>query len=158
MWESPVHKVAIINESKSGKQFVKFINMLMNDTTFLLDESMDALKRIHEVQEEMADTKKWAELGQEAQQTKLRNLNQDERQCRSYLTLARETVDMFHYLTQDIKEPFLRPELVDRLAAMLNFNLKQLCGSKCKNLKVNWICNAYPHFVYIFFSCLFTFL
>ena len=137
MWESPVHKVAIINESKSGKQFVKFINMLMNDTTFLLDESMDALKRIHEVQEEMADTKKWAELGQEAQQTKLRNLNQDERQCRSYLTLARETVDMFHYLTQDIKEPFLRPELVDRLAAMLNFNLKQLCGSKCKNLKVD---------------------
>ena len=157
MWESPVHKVAIINESKSGKQFVKFINMLMNDTTFLLDESMDALKRIHEVQEEMADTKKWAELGQEAQQTKLRNLNQDERQCRSYLTLARETVDMFHYLTQDIKEPFLRPELVDRLAAMLNFNLKQLCGSKCKNLKVNLI-YAYPHFVFIFFSCLFTFL
>ena len=25
---------------------------------------------------------------------------QDERQCRSYLTLARETVDMFHYLTE----------------------------------------------------------
>merc|ERR1711997_1183831 len=44
--------------------------------------------------------------------------------------------DMFHYLTQDIKEPFLRPELVDRLAAVLNFNLKQLSGSKCKNLKV----------------------
>ena len=84
----------------------------------------------------MSDTKKWAELSQETQQTKLRNLSQDERQCRSYLTLARETVDMFHYLTQDIKEPFLRPELVDRLAAMLNFNLKQLCGSKCKNLKV----------------------
>lgn len=27
-------------------------------------------------------------------------------------------------------------ELADRLAAMLNFNLQQLCGSKCKNLKV----------------------
>lgn len=26
--------------------------------------------------------------------------------------------------------------MVDRLAAMLNFNLQQLCGSKCKNLKV----------------------
>ena len=38
MWESTVHKIAIINESKSGKQFVKFINMLMNDTTFLLGE------------------------------------------------------------------------------------------------------------------------
>jgi len=110
--------------------------MLMNDTTFLLDESMDALKRIHEVQQELDDNKKWAEQSQETQQTRLRTLSQDERQCRSYLTLARETVDMFHYLTQDIKEPFLRPELIDRLAAMLNFNLKQLSGAKCKNLKV----------------------
>ena len=133
MWESQIHKIAIINESKSGKQFVKFINMLMNDTTFLLDESMDALKRIHEVQEEMADPTKWDSQTQEQQQNRLRNLNQDERQCRSYLTLARETVEMFHYLTQDIVEPFLRPELADRLAAMLNFNLKQLCGSKCKS-------------------------
>ena len=49
---------------RCGKQFVKFINMLMNDTTFLLDESMDALKRIHEVQEEMADAAKWAEQTQ----------------------------------------------------------------------------------------------
>lgn len=51
--------------------------------------------------------------------------------CRSYLTLAKETVDMFHYLTDVIKEPFLRPELVTRLSAMLNFNLQQLCGPKC---------------------------
>lgn len=35
-----------------------------------------------------------------------------------------------------IKEPFYKPELIDRLAAMLNYNLRQLCGPKCKNLKV----------------------
>ena len=35
-------------------------------------------------------------------------------------------------LLQDIVEPFLRPELGDRLTAMLNYNLKQLCGTKCK--------------------------
>ena len=28
----------------TGKEFVKFVNLLMNDTTFLLDESLDALK------------------------------------------------------------------------------------------------------------------
>jgi len=136
MWESPIHRQAIVNESKSGKQFVKFINMLMNDTTFLLDESLESLKRIHEVQELMGDTAAWADLGMEQQQVRSRQLSADERQCRSYLTLARETVDMFHYLTVDIKEPFLRPELVGRLSAMLNFNLQQLCGPKCKNLKV----------------------
>ena len=37
----------------------------------------------------MSDTKKWAELSQETQQTKLRNLSQDERQWRSYLTLGK---------------------------------------------------------------------
>ena len=37
----------------------QFVNMLMNDTTFLLDEAMDALKRIHEVQEEMTDPVRW---------------------------------------------------------------------------------------------------
>lgn len=54
----------------------------------------------------------------------------------SYLTLARETVDMFHYLTMDIKEPFLRKELVDRLSSMLNYNLQQLCGPRYSELRV----------------------
>merc|ERR1719422_2442493 len=97
---------------------------------------MDTLKKIHEVQEQQQGRLRWSQQTQEQQQGRLRTLAQDERQCRSYLTLARETVEMFHYLTQDIVEPFLRPELADRLAAMLNFNLLQLCGTKCKSLKV----------------------
>ena len=46
---------------------------------------------------------------QEQQQTEQRQLAQDEKQCRSYLTLATETVDMFHYLTDKIQKPFLIP-------------------------------------------------
>lgn len=75
-------------------------------------------------------------MDSETQHNRLVQLSQDERQCRSYLTLARETVDMFHYLTIDIKAPFLRPILIDRLSAMLNFNMKQLFGQKCNDLKV----------------------
>jgi len=136
MWESMNHRQMFISESKIGVQFVKFINMLMNDTTFLLDECLENLKKIHDVQSLMMIADEWNKLGVEEQQTRQRQLAQDERQCRSYLTLARETVDMFHYLTVDIKEPFLRKELVDRLSSMLNFNLQQLCGPKCINLKV----------------------
>ncbi|XP_011502068.1 PREDICTED: ubiquitin conjugation factor E4 B [Ceratosolen solmsi marchali] len=136
MWESPVHRASIIRESSNGKQFVKFINMLMNDTTFLLDESLESLKRIHEVQEIMSDQSTWASFNQDQQQSRTRQLATDERQAKSYLTLAKETVAMFHYLTIQITEPFLRPELSGRLSAMLNFNLQQLCGPKCKNLKV----------------------
>lgn len=126
----------MITESKNGFQFVKFINMLMNDTTFLLDECLENLKKIHDVQSLMMNEAEWAKVESEDQQNRQRQLAQDERQCRSYLTLAKETVDTFHYLTTDIKEPFLRKELVDRLSSMLNFNLQQLCGPKCSNLKV----------------------
>lgn len=136
MWSNPTQRQVMVNESKSGAQFVKFVNMLMNDTTFLLDESLEYLKRIHETQVLMMDETAWNALGSEVQQSRQRQLSQDERQCRSYLTLGKETVDMFHYLTDDIKEPFLRPELIDRLASMLNFNMHQLCGPKCKDLKV----------------------
>lgn len=136
LWESPRHKTALLAEASDGRQFVRFVNMLMNDTTFLLDESLESLKRIHQTQEAARDAENWARLSREVQQARQRQLAQDERQCRSYLTLARETVDMLHYLTADVKEPFLRPELVDRLAAMLNFNLQQLCGPRCKDLKV----------------------
>lgn len=136
MWTVPSHQTRMVDEASNGKQFVKFVNMLMNDTTFLLDESLDCLKRIHEVQEDMENAVEWAKQPKEEQQSRQRQLALDERQCRSYLTLATETVDMFHYLTERIKGPFLTLELADRLAAMLNFNLQQLCGSKCKNLKV----------------------
>jgi hypothetical protein len=37
---------------------------MMNDTTFLLDESLSALTRIHEVQEDMEDPAKWAAQNQ----------------------------------------------------------------------------------------------
>lgn len=41
---------------------MRYINMLINDTTFLLDESLESLKRIHEVQEEMKNKEQWEQL------------------------------------------------------------------------------------------------
>nr|XP_009859036.1 ubiquitin conjugation factor E4 B isoform X1 [Ciona intestinalis] len=136
LWNNPQYQDSIAEELRSGNEFVRFVNMLINDTTFLLDESLDSLKRIHETQELMRDEKEWNKLNQEMRASKERQLQQDERQCKSYLTLTNETLNMLHYLTKLVQKPFLRPELADRLAAMLNFNLLQLCGPKCNNLKV----------------------
>ncbi|XP_044890998.1 ubiquitin conjugation factor E4 B isoform X2 [Felis catus] len=91
LWQNIAHHGTFMEEFNSGKQFVRYINMLINDTTFLLDESLESLKRIHEVQEEMKNKDQWDQLPR---------------------------------------------ELGPRLAAMLNFNLQQLCGPKCRDLKV----------------------
>ena len=67
----------------TGKQFVVFINILMNDTTFLLDESLESLKRIHDLQTEAEDAERWQALSREEQQSRTRQLHSDESQCRS---------------------------------------------------------------------------
>lgn len=38
--------------------------MLINDTTFLLDEALDSLKSIHDTQEAMADSAHWNQQSQ----------------------------------------------------------------------------------------------
>lgn len=79
MWANAVQRQEMINESKNGQQFVKFVNMLMNDTTFLLDECLEYLKRIHEMQVlTLMAPAEWSKLTPEQQQTRRRQLAQDE--------------------------------------------------------------------------------
>ncbi len=62
LWEHPVHHDCIVEESKktqNNADFIRFVNMLINDTTFLLDESLDSLKAIHETQEAQRDLETW---------------------------------------------------------------------------------------------------
>eukprot|EP00118_Oscarella_pearsei_P007300 m.35145 g.35145 ORF g.35145 m.35145 type:complete len:1030 (+) comp32071_c0_seq3:19-3108(+) len=139
LWEFPGHRRVIFEACgrlTADSDVIRFINMLMNDTTFLLDESLDSLKSIHETQQALENRIAWNQQPRELQQSRYTQLLTDERQCRSYLTLAASTVKMMHYLSENQPTPFLRPELIDRLAAMLNFNVQQLCGPKCSELKV----------------------
>lgn len=62
----------------------------------------------------------------------------DERQATSYMALSNETVHMLNYMTSDPQtiQPFMEPEIVERLAAMMDYNLTALVGPKCTELKV----------------------
>lgn len=44
---------------------------------------------------------------------------------------------MLQYLSGEVVEPFMVNEVVDRLAAMLDYNLAQLVGPKCTELKAS---------------------
>ncbi|TGZ63566.1 hypothetical protein CRM22_006886 [Opisthorchis felineus] len=136
-WREGFLKTLFIREAESNEQeFIKFTNRVINDMSFLLEEALDGLKRVRELQDLRDDTVRWSELPRQQQITHMGELETHERQVRSYLTLANQTVNMLFYLTSEIQAPFLRPEIVDKLAAMLNFNLVQLCGPRCSSLKV----------------------
>lgn len=66
----------------------------------------------------------------------MKQLQELERQVTSLMQLGNETVLLLSLLTTEIHQPFLRSEIVDRLAAMLDYNLVQLVGPKCQELKV----------------------
>lgn len=109
---------------------------MMNDVTYLLDESLDDITQIHTIQTEMDDKDAWAARTPQYREEREQTLRGLERQAGMYTSLGAKTVELMKIFTAETKEPFMMPEIVDRLAAMLDYNLNALAGPKCQELKV----------------------
>ncbi|KAI9019583.1 ubiquitin elongating factor core-domain-containing protein [Phycomyces nitens] len=136
IWSHPAHRAKLREESRNPEVFTRFVNMLMSDVTYLLDESLSKLAEIHQIQTEMEDSATWDAQPEQQRQEREGQFRSLERQAQSYVSLGNETVNMLTYLTAEVVEPFLVNEIVDRLAAMLDYNLSQLVGPKCTGLNV----------------------
>lgn len=115
--------------------FLRFINVLINDSIFLLDESLTNLQQIREF-EEARDNNKWDALPANERQQNLQNLQQLGQLARFDNILGRDTINILKLLTSETKGIFCHASMVDRIAAMLNYFLLHLCGPKQKNFKV----------------------
>ncbi|KAI9209353.1 ubiquitin elongating factor core-domain-containing protein [Polychytrium aggregatum] len=138
VWNDPTHRTNVIKESMRLESFVKFANLLMNDTRYLLDEGLDKMTEIRTIENEMADASTWMSGTQQHRQEREATFRMAERQAYSYMSLGNETVHMLNYMTTNdrICIPFMQPEIVERLAAMLDYNLAALVGPRCTELKV----------------------
>jgi hypothetical protein len=45
--------------SRDEKEFIRFLNMAINDVTYLLDESLQLLKKIHDIETDMDNKDEW---------------------------------------------------------------------------------------------------
>jgi ubiquitin conjugation factor E4 B len=136
IWDNPTHREALKHEAKNVDKFVKFANLMINDVTYLLDESLSEMAQIHAIQVEMDDKDTWESKPQEYRREREGNLRSLERHASSYTTLGKSTVELLKLFTAETKAPFMMPEIVDRLAAMLDYNLDALAGPKCNDLHV----------------------
>ncbi|VDK51091.1 unnamed protein product [Anisakis simplex] len=137
LWENTVYRSRMISFARAcGNDFIRFINMVINDATYLLDESLLALKKIHDIEAQM-ESAEWATYSREQRQIKEEALSEAKRGVKSWLILGRDTLDLFTYLTADAPQPFFEPLLGERLASMLDYNISELCGPKCTELKVH---------------------
>lgn len=109
---------------------------MINDVTYLMDESLSELTQIHNIQTEMDDKATWDAKPVQYRREREGTLRSLERHASSYTTLGRSTVELLKIFTAETKAPFMMPEIVDRLAAMLDYNLDALVGPRCQELKV----------------------
>jgi len=132
----PDYHEAIKNMTKDGQLFIKFINMVMNDNTYLLDEVLQKLPEIKDIESLRENREAWAALDDNQRQDKEQALQTDTRTVKTYMKLANEIIILFHFLSEHAIEPFLAPEILERVAQMLNYFIQQLAGTKSLNLKV----------------------
>ncbi|CCJ31148.1 unnamed protein product [Pneumocystis jirovecii] len=136
IWENPGHREKLLLESRNNfKFFVKFVALLLNDSTYLLDEALSKLLEIHNLQLELDNVSENISFNNE-RQDKRHYLIQLEKYATTYMSLAIETIELLKRFTASIPDAFCCPEVVDRLAAMLDYNINALVGPKCSKLKV----------------------
>ena len=109
---------------------------MINDVTYLMDESLSEMTQIHTIQVEMDNQAAWNAQPQQYRREREGTLRSLERQASSYAALSRSTVELLKLFTAETKAPFMMPEIVDRLAAMLDYNLNALIGPRYQELRV----------------------
>ena len=111
---------------------------MLNDTTYLLDETFNCLNSIHDLQQELKKRQAQGEADETmgTDEELSNNLEENERKVKSYMGLSNKTMELFKLFTEEVPSGFVLPEIVDRLAGMLDYNLSIMVGPKCSNLKV----------------------
>ncbi|PLB54451.1 putative ubiquitin fusion degradation protein UfdB [Aspergillus steynii IBT 23096] len=135
IWPNTLYRDKLYKQSKKNLDFfVRFVNLLLNDVTFVLDESFGAFITIHKTQTELRN--EGASMDPTARQQKEEHLASAQRNAKSYMQLTNETVSMLKLFTDALAESFTMPEIVQRLADMLDYNLDAMVGPKSSSLRV----------------------
>lgn len=134
IWSNTMYREQLDRESKVNVDFfVRFVNLLLNDVTFVLDESLSAFQQIHSLSNELKTSNG---MEQALRTEKEEALSAAQGKAKSYMQLTNETVAMLKLFTEALADSFTMPEIVQRLADMLDYNLDVLVGPKRKDLVV----------------------
>ncbi|XP_043532431.1 ubiquitin conjugation factor E4 A [Chiloscyllium plagiosum] len=122
-------------EAMNPPLFLRFLNLLINDAIFLLDEAIQYLSKI-KIQQIEKDRGEWDNLPTEARREKEGNLQMFGQLARFHNIMSNETIGTLAFLTSEIKALCVHPILAERIISMLNYFLQHLVGPKMGALKV----------------------
>lgn len=113
--------------------FLRFINLLVNDAIFLLDEGLSLMSRLRELEKEKPN---WPNLMPHIRQQHEANYQHLGRLAKFHNFIGRDTITTLTKITSHVTSLFSQRILVDRIAAMLNYFLLNLVGPNKRNFKV----------------------
>jgi ubiquitin conjugation factor E4 B len=135
IWTNSIYREKLNTESKVNVEFfVRFVNLLLNDVTYVLGESFSAFTRINILQKELEARNSM--LTEEERDQKKSDLSDQQNKAKGNMQLTNETVSMLKLFTEVLAPAFTMPEIVQRLADMLDYNLDTMVGPKQKELIV----------------------
>eukprot|EP00455_Lapot_gusevi_P054776 TRINITY_DN8842_c0_g1_i14.p1 TRINITY_DN8842_c0_g1~~TRINITY_DN8842_c0_g1_i14.p1 ORF type:complete len:1185 (+),score=294.49 TRINITY_DN8842_c0_g1_i14:370-3555(+) len=137
LWEYPAHRATLERISRQPGEFSKFINMVLNDSVFLLDESLKYLAKIREEQVAMENQEAWNAQPEEVRREREGALVSTEGSTRWMMHLANSTFSLLVTLCRHLTHAFVSEEFAERMAHMLDYYIVTLCGPKVTELKVN---------------------
>ncbi|KAM5455766.1 Ubiquitin conjugation factor E4 [Microsporum audouinii] len=136
IWPNQVYREKLSVEAKKNLDFfVQFVNLLLNDVTYILDLSFTSFIKIHDTQEEL--NREGSSMDENARQEKEEFLDGEKRRAKATMQLTNETVAMLKLFTEALADSFTMKEIVQRLADMINYNLDAMVGPKSANLRVD---------------------
>lgn len=122
-------------EAATPPIFLRFINLLINDAIFLLDEALEYMSKLRKLQMEK-ENGSWNNLNPLQRREQEANLHHVGRLARFHNVIARNTIETLSWLTKEIKTIFCHRTIVTRVSSMLNYFLYHLVGPQKRNFKV----------------------
>lgn len=129
LWsDRPGHKEAIVKFWQAHPEtFKSFVDKLLNDSIFLLDEGRSKLLESHAAFQKLESGS--SITGAERKELK-ETADRAARQTRSYMVLLRESLKIFSMVAVPHASLFMQANMHERLATSLNYCLYQIHGPK----------------------------
>lgn len=116
--------------------FTRFVNLLLNDVEYVLDEAFKQLATIARLENLMEDRVVWGSQPAEQRQSQSEELQQAVRGAQGYCQFSTSLVGLLAHLVDVLPGALLCDELADRVACILDFFLRQLVGPRYNELNV----------------------
>ena len=137
VWDNAKHRATFDTLSHSDKEdFPRFINTVISDSIFLLDESIKFLTAVREIEEKKDNLHDWNQLSQEQRQELEQAYEGNGGQAKTMMTFGKTTFRLLVTLARFLTHAFVHPMFAQSMAHMLDYYIFTLAGPKVRELKV----------------------